>query len=85
MRNADVHRRERHERMLDPVPRQDDDGAVRRQVPIEQRLCDPPRGLERGRIREPSPSTIIAANREKRAVGRLLGPVRELIGQGVGI
>ena len=83
--NADVHRRQRQQGMVDPIARQDQDRPFGRQLPIEQRLRDASDAVERVRVSQRAPATSQIALREKDPTWSFSGPVLESVGDPIGI
>ncbi len=79
--NADTHRRQRQQRVLDIVAGDDGDRPLRRQPAPQQRRADAPRRRQHLRIAERAPAAFRVALRQKHAVGRGLGPMFERLAQ----
>ncbi len=81
IRHAAVHRGERQQRVLDAVPRQNDDRPLDRQCAVEQPGGNRADALERRSIRHVLPAPFLIAATQERPVRRVPGPVLEAIGQ----
>ena len=71
--------------VFEAVAGQDDDGTVRREVAIEQRLRNRPGALQRLPVAEALPRAVLTAAREERAVRRVLRPMFEALGDAPGM
>ena len=79
--HADIHGREREQRVRDAVAREDRDGSLSRQVAPKQRLRDASHARERVGVRETRPVAIAASLGEERPIRRDAGPVLQSFGQ----
>ena len=80
VRDADVHRRQRQDGVLEAVAGQDDHRPIRRQVAIEQRLRNRARAPQGLAVGEVLPRAVGTATGEKRAIRRVLRPMFEAVG-----
>ncbi len=85
MRNADIERAEREQRVVDAVAGQDGDRPLRRELAREQRGADGARFVPRLRIGDRTPGAVGIALGHEDAVGRDLRPVIETLGDLVGV
>ena len=67
--------------VLEAVLREDGDGALRRQLALDQRLRDAEDAVARFPVGERAPLAVAAAPGEKGSVGRVLCPVQQLLGE----
>ena len=79
--NADIHRRQRQQRMLDVVAGDDRDRLVGGQPAPQQRGADAPGQRQHLRVAQRAPAAFGVALREENPVRRGLGPMLERLAQ----
>jgi len=79
--HADIHRRQRQQRVLDTVAGNDDDGPFRGQSTPQQRRADPPHILQHLRITELAPAAVGVALRQEHAIWRRFRPMLQWFGE----
>jgi hypothetical protein len=80
-----MQRRQRQKRMVEIVAGENGNRPLGRKTAIDQRLCDPPRSLQRLRVAEAPPPTSALAGRDEGSIGRNGRPERKPFGQTVRI
>jgi len=79
--DADMHRRQRQQRVLDVVAGQNDDRPFRRQPALQERRADAAHLVQHLRVTEGAPAAIGVTLRQERAIRRRFRPMLERLAQ----